>query len=297
MIDGVLVIDKPAGMTSHDVVNRVRRLAGQRRVGHAGTLDPLATGVLLVCLGRATRVAEYLAGSSKHYRARVRLGVTTDTQDADGQVLLERPVELARAAVEAALAAFRGKIEQVPPMYSAVKHQGRALYKLAREGMEVERRPRTVEVFDLALTEWAPPELELAVRVSAGTYVRTLAHDLGERLGCGAHLTALRREASGVFTLAEATPLAALEAEAQDGAWRRHVLPVARALRDWPAVHLDARAAWRLENGQALAVELPDAELACAFGPGERLLGLVRVDQAAGVVRPEKIFANESNED
>lgn len=290
-MDGVLVIDKPQWLTSHDVVNRVRRLAGQKRVGHSGTLDPMATGVLLVCLGRATRIAEYLAGSEKTYRARARLGASTDTQDATGAVVAERPVAVTCEEVAAALGPFRGPIRQVPPMYSALKRQGRALYELARAGVTVEREPRPVEILALDLTACDLPDIEFVVRCSAGTYVRTLAHDLGERLGCGAHLIALRREASGAFTAAGAVLLAELEAQAAEGAWARHVVPIARALGDWPALRLDATAARKLANGQA--VPLPpdlDGDMACAFGPDEELVGLVRADRAAGVARPEKVF-------
>jgi tRNA pseudouridine55 synthase len=310
-MDGVLVVAKPQGLTSHDVVNRVRRLAGQRRVGHAGTLDPLATGVLLVCLGQATRIAEYLAGSTKRYRAGLRLGVATDTQDATGQVIAERPVNVTRQQVERALATLRGPILQVPPMFSALKHRGEALYRLARRGEEVERPARAITIYSLALTEWAPPDCEFVVHCSAGTYVRTLAHDLGERLGCGAHLTALVREASGQFALDEAVPLEQLEAESADGGWRRHLRPIAQALRGWPAVQLDAEGARRLVLGPTVAIvaaaenvpeaeALPDGEplagaarLACAFGPDGALLGLVRLEAGGAQARPEKIFAGQ----
>lgn len=290
-MDGILVIDKPAGLTSHDVVNRVRRLAQQRRVGHAGTLDPMATGVLLVCLGQATRIAEYLAGSAKAYRARARLGESTDTQDAMGQVVARRPVSVTRADVEAAIAALRGPIRQVPPMYSALKHQGRALYKLARAGVTVEREPREVTIHALTLTLFEPPDLEFVVECSAGTYVRTLAHDVGEMLGCGAHLTALRREASGTYGVADAVSPDALEALAGTGAWTQYVVPIARALAGWPALYLEELEAQRLANGQPVPwpAEL-DGDLACAFGPGEVLVGLVRADRAAGLARPAKIF-------
>jgi len=290
-MDGVLVIDKPQWLTSHDVVNRIRRLAGQKRVGHSGTLDPMATGVLLVCLGRATRIAEYLAGSEKTYRARARLGASTDTQDATGTVLTERPVAVTCEDVEVALGAFRGPIRQVPPMYSALKRQGRALYELARAGVTVEREARPVEILALDLTVCELPEIEFVARCSAGTYVRTLAHDLGERLGCGAHLTALRREASGNFAAAGAVPLAELESEAAAGAWARHLVPIARALGDWPVLRLDGPAAHKLANGQAVSWP-PDlgGDMACALGPDEELIGLVRLDRATGLARPEKIL-------
>jgi tRNA pseudouridine55 synthase len=251
----------------------------------------MATGVLLVCLGRATRIAEYLAGSEKTYRARARLGASTDTQDATGAIVAERPVTVTCADVAAVLDAFRGAIRQVPPMYSALKRQGRALYELARAGVTVEREARRVEILALDLTACELPEIEFVVRCSAGTYVRTLAHDLGERLGCGAHLTALRREASGSFEAASAVTLAELEALAGGGAWARHLVPIARALGDWPVLRLDGPAAQKLANGQAVPLP-PDVrgDMACAVGPDEELIGLVRADRAAGVARPEKIL-------
>ena len=185
MTDGILNLDKPRGPTSHDVVDRVRALTSVRRVGHAGTLDPMATGVLLVCIGRATRVTEYLMAGKKTYRARVRLGITTDTYDAEGRITASvDPVAVDRAQVEDALPRFRGEIAQVVPMYSAAKHKGTPLHRLARRGLDVEREPRPVEVFRLELTAWEPPECVLEVVCSPGTYVRALAHD-GRNDSCG----------------------------------------------------------------------------------------------------------------
>ena len=212
MITGILNIDKPQGLTSHDVVARTRRLADQRRIGHAGTLDPMATGVLVVCLGRATRIVEYVTAGLKAYRARVRFGETTDTWDADGEVVKREVVgDLTLAAIEGALPQFRGRIEQVPPMYSALKHEGVPLYRLAREGVTIARKPRAVEVYDLEVREWQRPILELDVRCSKGTYVRALAHDLGQALGVGAHLSGLIRTAVGPFRLCDAVELDTLE--------------------------------------------------------------------------------------
>jgi tRNA pseudouridine55 synthase len=200
-LSGVLCVDKPLGMTSHDVVGRTRRVAGLRRVGHAGTLDPLATGVLLLCLGRAARLIEYLVGHDKVYETTVRLGQTTATYDAEGEVLAERPfLHLTLSQIEAALEAFRGDIVQQPPIYSAIKQGGQPLYKLARQGKtEVARPYRPVTIHELTRLSWEPPHLSLRIACSSGTYIRSLGYDLGEALGCGGHLSALRRLAVGRF--------------------------------------------------------------------------------------------------
>jgi tRNA pseudouridine55 synthase len=272
MPDGILNLDKPRGPTSHDVVDRVRELTGIRRVGHAGTLDPLATGVLLVCIGKATRVSEYLMAGSKVYRARVRLGVATDTYDAEGQVVASAsvdPIEVGRAQVEAALTRFRGVIEQVPPMYSALKHEGKPLHRLARRGVEVERKPRRVEISRLELTEWEPPECTLEVACSPGTYVRALAHDLGQSLGCGAHLTGLVRLASGEFRLENAVTLEALAQATTADRWADLLHPIDAALARFPALHLDADAARRLCRGQAITLASQAPPLSPPQGGGD----------------------------
>jgi tRNA pseudouridine55 synthase len=208
--EGLLVVDKPAGITSHDVVQQIRRLSRIRRVGHAGTLDPLATGVLLVCLGRATRLIEYLVGQPKTYVGVVRLGQKTDTYDAEGEVTQTRPVTVGKEDIAAALNAFRGRIEQVPPLYSALKKEGQPLYKLARQGQIIDVPARPVTIYELEILAWDTPDVTLRVVCSAGTYIRSLAHDLGEQLGCGGHLVALRRTAVGMMTVDAAAPLASL---------------------------------------------------------------------------------------
>ncbi len=293
MPDGILNLDKPRGPTSHDVVARVRALTGVRRVGHAGTLDPMATGVLLVCLGQATRVAEYLMAGRKVYRARVCLGVTTDTYDATGRVIAESPVTVDREQVEQALEGFRGPILQTPPLYSALKREGVALHRLARRGIEAEREPRPVEVFRLELSEWQPPACTLEVTCSPGTYVRALAHDLGQALGCGAHLTALTRLASGAFRLEDAVTLDEFAQAAAQGRWRDLLHPPDTALAHLPALHLDAEAARRVCSGQTIPLSLDRIEqqgLARAYGPDGVFLALVACDSDAGVWRPHKVF-------
>ena len=209
--DGILVIDKPAGPTSHDVVDRVRRIFGQRKVGHTGTLDPLATGVLPLLLGRATKLSQHLTGTGKAYRTTVRLGTETSTLDAAGEVLREAAVEVSEDQVREALEAFRGDIEQIPPMHSAKHHKGKRLHELARKGIEVERDPVKVRIDELDVVEMELPDVVLDLRCSAGTYVRVLAQDLGRALGCCGYMAALRRTQAGPFTLEDAVSQDALE--------------------------------------------------------------------------------------
>jgi tRNA pseudouridine55 synthase len=285
---GFLNIDKPAGMTSHDVVAHIRRAARQKRVGHAGTLDPAATGVLVLALGNATRLIEYVQDStSKRYLATVQLGTTTTTDDAEGAVLATAAVPpLDRAAIEQALEPFHGKIMQVPPMYSALHHQGRRLHELAREGIVVERAARPLTIERLELIEWSSPLLTLDIMCSKGTYIRSLARDLGDALGCGAHLQALRRMAVGTFLIEHAKPLALLEESPEH--IMTSLLSPEIAVADWPAVTLSAEAVRRVRNGMAIERTGTDADRARAHGPeGDLLALLVRTGE---LWKPEKVF-------
>jgi tRNA pseudouridine55 synthase len=236
-ITGLIVVDKPAGITSHDVVDRIRKAYGLKKVGHGGTLDPAATGVLLVGLGKGTRLLHFLVGLPKTYVAEVAFGVTTTTLDAEGEVTGTRPCDFDRARLDEAAAAFTGEITQVPPMFSAVKVGGEPLYKAARRGEEVTRPPRHVTIHQLDVTWFDPARFRagLEVRCSSGTYIRTLAADLGERLGCGAHLASLRRTAVGSFTESEALSLEQIEA-ATPQQRARMVMPPGPAMRDFPGV-------------------------------------------------------------
>ena len=290
-MDGILNLAKPRGLTSHDVVNRVRHIAGLRRVGHAGTLDPMATGVLVLCLGRATRVAEYLMSSPKRYRARVLLGVTTDTYDVEGRVVAEKQVQVTQQEVEEALTGLRGSILQIPPMYSAIKHRGQRLYKLARQGVEVERPPRPVEIYGLQLTAWEPPEFVLDVHCSPGTYVRSLAHDLGETLGCGACLSGLVRLSSGELTLEEAVPLDELSREMLPSL----LLPLDTPLLRYPALNLTREAALAVCNGRAVDGPAPqgEVELGRAYAPDGTFLAVMRYRPQQGDWQPHKVLAVE----
>jgi len=288
---GVLNIDKPSRMTSHDVVARVRRLTGMRRVGHAGTLDPLATGVLLICVGPATRIVEYLQRGRKVYETTVRLGQETDTYDADGDVVAERPVpHFSLAEIEQALDAFRGEITQTPPAYSAIKKNGQPLYKLARAGVTVDVPARQVQIDAIQILDWRHPELRLRITCSPGTYIRSIAHDLGRMLGPGGHVQSLRRVASGSWRVEDAVTLVALEAAGED--WPRYLHGLRGALSMLSPLVLPADLAYRFALGQRLSLTDPpatDADLR-VLGPRERFIGVGRVH--AGVLIPRKIFAN-----
>ncbi len=292
MTFGLLLLDKPSGPTSHDLVMAVRRGAGEKHVGHAGTLDPLATGLLVICLGAATRLSDYVRDRDKRYRARVRLGQTTNTYDADGDLVAESHLRPDQAAVEAALAGFRGQIQQRPPAFSAIKRGGQKAYELARQGLAVELEPRPVEIFALELSEWQPPDFTLEVHCASGTYIRSLAHDLGQLLGCGAHLTALRRTASGRFDVREAVTLTALQEAfaAGRGAWQAYVRPAEAAVADWPAVSFSAEEAARLVHGQAVPYAAYLGEQARAYNAEGQFFALVRADPTKDAWRPLKVF-------
>jgi tRNA pseudouridine55 synthase len=291
MLSGFLVVDKPAGPTSHDCVTHVRRALGIRRVGHAGTLDPLATGVLVIGVGKATRLLEYVQGQPKTYRARARFGMATDTQDSTGAILSTADASsLRREEVEAVLPAFTGELLQVPPMHSALKLSGRKLYELAREGRTVERAARPVTIYELRLLEFLPgaePEAEFWVRCSSGTYIRTLCDNLGEQLGPGATMIGLVREGVGHFDRRQAVPLDAVEASTA-------LLPPVSGVAHLPAVRLAAEAAERLTQGQAVLLDdAPPAGVVRVHGPDHGLLAVGRVEWTEDGVRlvPEKVLA------
>lgn len=282
-MDGVLVVDKPGGMTSHDVVARVRKVLGTRKVGHGGTLDPDATGVLVLGIGRATRLLSYAQGDSKRYAARVRFGTSTTTQDASGEVLERKLAEVTKEDVERELKAFRGTIDQVPPMVSAVKIGGERLYRKARRGESVERPARTVTIHSLEMSDFeggAEPEVSLEIECSGGTYVRTLAHDLGANLGCGAHLASLRRTRSGAFSLDDAVPLDEVGPEA--------LLPLLDAVRGLPKLEVDEPTADKIAVGRPLE-RLPSEHLGpCALVRDGELLAIYRNETDRAV--PDKVI-------
>ncbi len=254
-VSGVLVVDKPAGLSSNDAVQKAKRLFNARKVGHTGALDPLATGVLPLCFGEATKFSQYLLTSDKKYWARIKLGIATNSGDADGEVIATRPVEGVDAArIEDALRFFRGAIDQVPSMFSAIKHQGQPLYKLARQGIEIEREARRVTVYSNELAAFEGDELELEIHCSKGTYVRTIAEELGEVLGCGAHVIALRRRAAGPYDESDMITFAELEAALEKGSLDPFLQPVSSAVREWPEVRLTDNTAYYLRQGQPVIV-------------------------------------------
>lgn len=263
-VDGVLILDKPVGLSSNQALQQLRRLYRARKAGHCGSLDPLASGVLPVCLGQATRYSSYLLGAHKTYRATCQLGQTTTTGDAEGEVIDRKPVATDRQQVTQVLQQFIGQIEQVPPMYSALKHQGRRLYQLAREGKEVEREPRRVEIFEFELLAFDGDKLEIEVCCSKGTYIRTLAEDIGKLLGCGAHLYALRRSAvdslleQDSITLERLQQLASQDLQSLD----QLLLPVTAALTRFAELQLNAGECLEISHGKRIKLdEFPGAGL------------------------------------
>lgn len=275
-IEGVLCIDKPAGLTSHDVVARIRLISGIRRVGHTGTLDPLATGLLIVCLGRATRLAEFLTRQKKEYLATIRLGQETNTYDAEGMVLAEKPVNVSKIQLSAALERFKGKIKQVPPMYSAVKVGGQPLYRQARRGKVIDRPAREVVISELELLRWESPEVQLRLVCSSGTYVRVIAHDLGQNLGCGAYLKGLRRTAIGNHRVDTAIPLEDL----QKPGWQAHLQPNDVAVSHLPKIVLSEEEAISLFHGQRVLHHLASLEsMVRAYDEKGRFIGILTGDE------------------
>ncbi len=293
-MDGILNINKPQGKTSYSIVAMVKRLTGERRVGHAGTLDPAATGVLPVCLGQATRVIEFLVDATKAYRAQIELGVATDTYDADGEIILKRdPSGIKYEQLELALNAFRGLIQQVPPMYSAVKYHGRPLYELARAGIEVKRKSRLAKIYHLELISWQPPVVTIEVVCGKGTYIRSLAHDLGQSLGCGAYLKSLDRLRYGLFDITDAVSVTELEDAFYYGYWQRFVYPTDSVLSHWAAMIVSDNTSQAIRNGRpidCLEQHLPFENRCRAYTPDGCFLGVLRFNPESGQWQPEKVF-------
>ncbi len=294
-ISGALVVDKPVGMTSHDVVQAIRNGTGLRRAGHTGTLDPRASGVLVILVGPAVRLSEYVSASDKRYQAIIRLGGSTDTFDAEGMVTPTKdPVNVTEAQFEEALKTFIGEIEQTPPPYSAVKVQGRKAYEMAREGEEVELAPRKITVHHLEVLEWTPPEVVIDVHCSSGTYVRSLANDLGVMLGCGAYLVGLRRTKSGRFSLRDSVPLRKLQEAFTAGNWYQYLIPAAEALGDWPAVELNPDEVEGVRHGHRVKVvgEPTETKVRGVSTQGElvALMVLVTAEDGTREWQPKKVF-------
>ena len=299
-MDGILNINKPVGMTSHDVVARVRKLLKQRRVGHTGTLDPLASGVLPICIGQGTRVAEYLSESGKAYLADIVFGTVTDTYDAEGTILRTTDTtNLTLPQIEEALPQFLGEQMQVPPRYSAIKLQGQPAYKRARAGEEIALEPRPVIISRLDIHAWQPLQprrLTLAVECSKGTYIRSLAYDLGERLGYGAHLAALIRTRSGPFSLSESITLEQLAEAAEVGNVAAYLHPIDSALQQYPALRLDAATTERVLHGNAFHCQeysgQTPAALARVYDAAGQLLAIAEWDAQQSIWQPKKVLAS-----
>lgn len=289
-LHGLLLVDKPRGPSSHDVVARVRRISGEARIGHTGTLDPLASGLLVLCLGRATRLSEYLLGHDKRYLAQVQLGQSTTTYDAEGPITLERPVLATHADVAAALQTFLGTIRQAPPAYSAVKVGGQPAYKLARSGRPADLAARPVTIHTIELIEYVSPRATMLVHCSAGTYIRSLAYDLGQLLGCGAHLADLQRTAAGPFLLTDAHTVEHLDREFAAGAGAQLLQPADAGLQMWPKLHLDSAAAARVMHGQTVAAEAVHG-VARAYNPAGSLIAIMEADAAGTHWVPRKVLA------
>ncbi len=292
IVSGVLVVDKPIGLTSHDVVQIIRRGTGIRRAGHTGTLDPRASGVLVVLIGPAVRLSEYVSASDKRYQATVRLGSSTDTYDADGVMTTSEVSvdEITEEQFTEVLEQFVGEIEQVPPPYSAVKVKGRKAYEMAREGEDVELTPRKINVYSLEVLEWAPPEVVIDVYCSSGTYVRSLANDLGNELGCGAHLVGLRRTKSGRFTLRDAVPMRRLQEAFDSGDWYRQLIPAAEALADWPMVELNADDVELVRHGHRVTGDPGSTGWARGVSQQGDLVALMEFDPETSEWQPRKVF-------
>jgi tRNA pseudouridine55 synthase len=287
-VDGVLLLDKPGGMTSNSALQAARRLFSAAKAGHTGTLDPMATGLLPLCFGEATKFSSDLLTADKTYEAEICFGVTTDTGDAEGEVLERRTPEFDRQGLEAALGKFRGHILQVPPMYSALKREGQPLYKLARQGVTVEREAREVDITELALLDDSSGRCRLRVTCSKGTYIRVLAGDIGQALGCGAHLTALRRVTVGDVSIARAVTLDALAALPEDER-KRHLLPPDALLQTLPEIRLDEAQRERFAHGNPVAVDCGIQGKCRVYAEG-KLLGVGHAD-SSGVVHPHRLVA------
>jgi len=289
-ISGVLIVDKPIGMTSHQVVQVVRRGTNIKRAGHTGTLDPRASGVLVILVGPAVRLSQYISAEDKRYQANIKLGEKTDTYDTEGKITGTSEVDVTHDQFEESLKTFVGEIEQVPPPYSAVKVKGRHAYDLARKGEEVKLEPRLINVYSLDLLEWNSPEAVIDIHCSSGTYVRSLAYDLGEMLGCGGNLTGLRRTKSGRFTLRDAVPLRKLTEAFENNSWYQYLVPAAEALSDWPSITLSNEEVELVKHGHRISREEGPEKLARAITEQGELVALMQFDPETKEFQPRKVF-------
>ena len=294
-VNGILLLDKPSGITSNDALQQVKRLYYAKKAGHTGSLDPLASGVLPICMGEATKVSAFLLDADKRYQVRCQLGVRTTTGDAEGEVVETRPVVSWTAdQIDTIFDEFRGSIEQIPPMYSALKHQGQRLYKLARQGVEVEREPRPVDIYELTLTGQGDDWIDIDVHCSKGTYIRTLAEDIGEKLGCGAHVSALRRSMVGPYGASQLVTLDQLQQLKENDipAMDDLLLPIESALSQWPDVDLSTDAAFYLQQGQPVLVpHAPTSGWVRLYEGNRSFLGMGEILDD-GRVAPRRLMKN-----
>lgn len=297
MYNGVINIYKEKGFTSHDVVAKMRGICKQKKIGHTGTLDPDAVGVLPVCLGSATKLCDMLTDRNKEYIARMRLGVVTDTQDMSGTVLQEKTVTATEKEVLEAVYSFLGEYAQIPPMYSALKVDGKKLYELARQGREVERKPRNVTIYEIEILSMELPEVTLRVACSKGTYIRTLCHDIGQKLGCGAAMASLERTKSGRFTLDTAVTLEKLEQLRDEGKIGEVLIPVDAMFEELPSLHVQEAAQKLLENGNCFYLNqilerrlFGDGEEVRVYSQSGRFFGIYSFEKKEGRFRPRKMF-------
>jgi len=295
-MDGILNIDKPRGRTSFSIVAMVRRLSGEKKVGHAGTLDPAAGGVLPVCLGQATRVTEYLMDETKVYRAEIELGITTDTDDAEGKVIERRdPSGVSLEMLKSVLPAFTGEISQTPPMFSALKYHGKPLYELARSGITVERESRPIVIYSLEITGWQPPFAALEIVCGKGTYIRSLAYDIGQKLGCGASLKNLVRTRCGVFGIEDSISIEKLEEIFKEGSPAEFLYPLDAVLAHLSAVTVGAETEKDIRNGKPVMLSGVTGQLCRAYAPDGEFLAVLRFDPENGIWHPEKVFRPAGN--
>lgn len=298
VVDGILLLDKPLGISSNDALQQVKRLYKAQKAGHTGSLDPLADGMLPICFGAATKLSAFLLDADKFYDVRVKLGVKTASADAEGEVLEVRSTAgIGRESIEAAIPDFLGTIAQLPPMYSALKHNGQRLYKLAREGIEVERQPRDITIHGIELGVVEGDEFEMSVHCSKGTYVRTLAEDIGEKLGSGAHVIKLRRTAVGPYTGLPMVTMAQLEAEADADlpSIDQHLLPVDTALGDWPEIHLTPDSAFYIKQGQPVLVpKAPTEGWVRLYEADAAFIGVGQVSED-GKIAPKRLMLSKSS--
>lgn len=296
-VNGIFNINKPSGKTSQDVVAFIKRLSGQRYVGHAGTLDPLATGVLPVCLGQAARMSDFIMETSKTYIAEITLGISTDTYDTEGAILQETdPSHIDRKQVESLLPSLTGAILQKPPAYSALKRQGKRLYELARAGIDVATVAREVKVYRLVMLEWKPPCFIIEVECGKGTYIRSIAHDIGQALGCGAHMSALTRTKYGPFDIGDSASLPQLEDAFANGYWHDLLYPMDFVLQDWQAVIVSEERERNIRNGRPIPHAACDIATRCrAYSTDGRFIAILRLSPDSGLLHPDKVFNAEQN--